>query len=81
MKLEANIKQLRKDMEKYMRNINNKTMLFIIIGMVVTLIGIVYLIVNLKNKMNMLSNEDDFYYDEDDFYDDYYALDYEEHQE
>lgn len=78
MKTEIAIKELKKDLQKLSKKINNKTALFIIIGFVIALISVVFLILKIKNRMELISENDEFYYDEDDFYEDYHALDYED---
>lgn len=81
MKIEHSIQDLKKELEKLTKKINNKTALFIIIGFVVAFISLLFLIVKTKNKLDLLADLDDFYYDEDDFYEDYHALDYEDDEE
>lgn len=81
MKMENSIQDLKKELEKLTKKINNKTALFIIIGFVVAFISLLFLIIKTKNKLDLLSDLDDFYYDEDDFYEDYHALDYEDDEE
>lgn len=81
MKTELAIKQLKKELNKFSESVSNKTMLFIVIGIVIALTSTIFLIIKLKNKIRISSENDDFYYDEDDFYNDYYALDYEDCQE
>ncbi len=81
MKAEVSIQDLKRELEKFSKRINNKTVLFIIVGFVIALISILFLIIKIKNKIELLSEDEDFYYDDDDFYEDYHALDYEDDEE
>ena len=81
MKPEVSIQDLKRELEKFSKRINNKTVLFVIVGFVIALISILFLIIKIKNKIELLSEDEDFYYDDDDFYEDYHALDYEDDEE
>lgn len=88
MKNEFAIDEIKKELRKIQKKSNNKTILFIILGIIAVGLATVLVIMKIKDKLNV--SDDDFdddeeyvYYDDDDdddYYEDYRALDYEDEE-
>lgn len=80
MKNKCAINEFKKELQKLQKKISNKTGIFILVGIVITILSILFIFSKFKNR-NLICEYDDFYEDEDEFYEDYHALDYEEDEE
>lgn len=80
MKKEVVVDEIKDELKKLQEKSSNKTILFIILGIVTVGLITVFAIMKLKGKCGSNAEDDDDEYvfygdDEDDFYEDYRALD------
>lgn len=80
MKKKCILNEFKKELQKLQNKISNKTAVFILVGVIISILSILFIISKLKNR-NLLCEDDDFYYDDEDFYEDYHALDYEDDED